>query len=190
MIIPITKRCDQPTGFEINMSEQHIFLVGPMGVGKTTVGKQLASLLHRPFIDVDAEIESRCGADIQWIFDMEGEKGFRERESKVLREIISSSPSSVIATGGGVVLSAQNRQILQSNGQVIYLSAPKEQLNERMRRDKSRPLLQVEDREKVINKLLEERDPLYREVADVVFSAEGGSASRVAKVLLDELSKH
>jgi shikimate kinase len=96
----------------------------------------------------------------------------------------------VIATGGGVILSAQNRQILQSNGQVIYLSAPKEQLNERMRWDKSRPLLQVEDREKVINKLLEERDPLYREVADVVFFAEGGSASRVAKVLLDELSKH
>ena len=86
------------------MSEQHIFLVGPMGVGKTTVGKQLASLLHRPFVDIDAEIESRCGADIQWIFDMEGEKGFRERESKVLQDIIDSNPSSVIATGGGVIM--------------------------------------------------------------------------------------
>jgi shikimate kinase len=80
------------------MSEQHIFLVGPMGVGKTTVGKQLASLLHRPFVDVDAEIESRCGADIQWIFDMEGEQGFRKRESKVLNDIIANTPSSVIAT--------------------------------------------------------------------------------------------
>ncbi|MGB2173013.1 MAG: shikimate kinase, partial [Porticoccaceae bacterium] len=163
---------------------------GPMGVGKTTVGKQLAGLLHRPFIDVDAEIESRCGADIQWIFDMEGEKGFRERESKVLEDIIASSPSSVIATGGGVVLSAKNRQVLKSNGQVVYLSASKQQLYERMRRDKSRPLLQVEDREKVIDQLLKVRDPLYRKVADVVFSAEGGSAARVAKVLLDELSKH
>ena len=172
------------------MNEQHIFLVGPMGVGKTTVGKQLSGLLHRPFVDVDAEIESRCGADIQWIFDMEGEKGFRERESKVLEDIIANNPSSVIATGGGVVLSAKNRQLLHVNGQVIYLSASKEQLYERMRRDKSRPLLQVEDREKVINQLLEVRDPLYREVADVVFSSEGGSAARVAKILLAELSKH
>jgi shikimate kinase len=172
------------------MSEQHIFLVGPMGVGKTTVGKQLASLLHRPFVDVDAEIESRCGADIQWIFDMEGEQGFRKRESKVLNDIIANTPSSVVATGGGVILSEKNRQALQANGQIIYLLAAKEQLYERMRRDKSRPLLQVEDREKVIDQLLEIRDPLYREVADVVFSADGGSATRVAKILLDELSKH
>ena len=172
------------------MSEQHIFLVGPMGVGKTTVGRQLAGLLHRPFIDVDAEIESRCGADIPWIFDMEGEQGFRERESKVLSDIVANNPSSVIATGGGVVLSKKNRQLLQTCGQVIYLSASKEQLYERMRRDKSRPLLQVEDREKVIAELLEVRDPLYREVADIVFSAEGGSSAKVAKVLLEELSKH
>jgi shikimate kinase len=161
-----------------------------MGVGKTTVGKQLAGLLHRPFVDVDAEIETRCGADIPWIFDMEGEQGFRQRESKVLEDIIASNPSSVIATGGGVVLSAKNRQLLQSSGQVIYLSASEQQLYERMRRDKSRPLLQVEDREKVISQLLEVRDPLYKEVADVVFSAEGGSSAKVAKVLLDELSKH
>jgi len=172
------------------MSEQHIFLIGPMGVGKSTVGKQLASLLHRPFVDVDSEIEARCGADIQWIFDMEGEQGFRRRETKVLENIVASNASSVIATGGGVVLSPENRQILQSSGQVIYLSVSKGQLYERMRRDKSRPLLQVEDREKVIDQLLEVRDPLYREVADIVFSAEGGSAARVAKVLLGELSKH
>ena len=99
-----------------------------MGVGKTTVGKQLASLLHRTFVDVDAEIETRCGADIPWIFDMEGEQGFRQRESKVLEDIIASNPSSVIATGGGVVLSAKNRQLLQSSGQVIYLSASEQPL--------------------------------------------------------------
>ena len=172
------------------MSEQHIFLVGPMGVGKTSVGRQLAGLLHRPFVDVDAEIESRCGADIQWIFDMEGEAGFRKRETKVLSDIVASSASSVIATGGGVVMIKENRKILQSSGQVIYLSVSKEQLYERMRRDKSRPLLQVGNREKVIDDLIELRDPLYREIADVVFAAEAGSAYRVAKVLLDELSKH
>jgi len=172
------------------MSEQHIFLVGPMGVGKTSVGRQLAGLLHRPFVDVDAEIESRCGADIQWIFDMEGEAGFRKRETKVLGDIVTNSVSSVIATGGGVVMTEENRKILQSSGQVIYLSVSKEQLYERMRGDKSRPLLQVENREQVIDDLIELRDPLYREVADVVFAAEAGSAYRVAKVLLDELSKH
>ena len=174
----------------LSMSEQHIFLVGPMGVGKTSVGRQLAGLLHRPFVDVDAEIESRCGADIQWIFDMEGEAGFRKRETKVLGDIVTNSVSSVIATGGGVVMTEENRKILQSSGQVIYLSVSKEQLYERMRRDKSRPLLQVENREQVIDDLIELRDPLYREVADVVFAAEAGSAYRVAKVLLDELSKH
>ena len=121
---------------------------------------------------------------------MEGEQGFRKRESKVLNDIIANTPSSVIATGGGVVVSEKNRQALQANGQVIYLLAAKEQLYERMRRDKSRPLLQVEDREKVIDELLKIRDPLYREVADVVFSADGGSATRVAKILLDELAKH
>ena len=172
------------------MSEQHIFLVGPMGVGKTSVGRQLAGLLHRPFVDVDAEIESRCGADIQWIFDMEGEAGFRKRETKVLGDIVTNSVSSVIATGGGVVMTAENRKILQSSGQVIYLSVSKGQLYERLRGDKSRPLLQVENREQVIDDLIELRDPLYREVADVVFAAEAGSAYRVAKVLLDELSKH
>ena len=172
------------------MSEKHIFLVGPMGVGKTTIGKQLAGLLHRRFVDIDAEIEARCGADIPWIFDMEGEQGFRKRESKVLADIISNSSSSVIATGGGVVLSARNRKLIQASGHVIYLLASKEQLYDRMRRDKSRPLLQVEDREKVIQQILEVRDPLYKEVANIVFSSEGGSAAKVAKALLSELSMH
>jgi shikimate kinase len=121
---------------------------------------------------------------------MEGEAGFRKRETKVLSDIVTTSASSVIATGGGVVMTKENRKILQSSGQVIYLSVSKEQLYERMRRDKSRPLLQVENREKVIDDLIELRDPLYREIADVVFAAEAGSAHRVAKVLLDELSKH
>jgi shikimate kinase len=172
------------------MIRQHIFLVGPMGVGKTTVGKQLAGLLDRPFIDVDSEIESRCGADIQWIFDMEGEEGFRAREAKVLKDIVSSNKVAVIATGGGAVLMPANREILRSNGQVVYLSVSKEQLYERMRKDKNRPLLQVDDREQVIDQLIEVRDPLYREVADKVFVADGGSAAKVAKSILEMLDEH
>ena len=161
-----------------------------MGVGKTTIGKQLAGLLSRPFVDVDAEIEARCGADIQWIFDMEGEQGFRLRETKVLQDLVATNHASVIATGGGVVLKSVNRKILRSNGQVVYLSVPKQQLYERMRKDKSRPLLQVDNRQQVIDQLIEVRDPLYRKVADIEFLAEGGPAVKVAKKLLEELSKH
>jgi shikimate kinase len=172
------------------MTKRHIFLVGPMGAGKTTVGRQLASLLGRTFIDVDAEIESRCGADIQWIFDMEGEEGFRARETKVLQDIVSSNKAAVIATGGGAVLMSVNRELLRSHGKVVYLSVSKKQLYERMRKDKTRPLLQVDDRERVIDQLIEIRDPLYREVADAVFAADGGSALKVAKSLLEMLDQH
>ena len=171
------------------MSKQHIFLVGPMGVGKTTIGKKLAGFLKRPFFDVDAEIETRCGADIPWIFDREGEQGFRNREARALEDIVVSSDRAVIATGGGLVLSSANRKVLRDNGQVIYLSATKEQLFERTRRDKSRPLLQVENRLEVIAELLEIRHPLYTDVADLVFTTEGGQVSKVAQKLLDALSK-
>ena len=103
------------------MSEQHIFLVGPMGAGKSTIGKHLAAFLNRPFFDIDNEIESRTGADIQWIFDMEGEEGFRARETKVLQDLIENDASSVIATGGGIILRPENRAALSENGQVIYV---------------------------------------------------------------------
>lgn len=171
------------------MSEQHIFLVGPMGAGKSTIGRQLAGFLNRPFFDIDNEIEARAGADIQWIFDMEGEEGFRERERKVLAEVIAHERSSVIATGGGIILSERNRVMLRENGQVVYLSATKKQLFERTRKDKSRPLLQVSDRQSVIDRLVEEREPLYQEVADLVFSSGQVAPSRVIKNLAEALSK-
>lgn len=171
------------------MTNQHIFLIGPMGVGKTTIGKRLADLLDRPFIDIDKEIEARSGADIPWIFDKEGEQGFRDRESRVFEDIVLSNNQSIIATGGGIVLRPTNRKILCDHGQCVYLCASKEQLYERTLRDKSRPLLQVENRQKVISDLLEQRDPLYREVADIVFPAEGGQINKVAKRLLDALSE-
>ncbi|MGX4676111.1 shikimate kinase AroK [SAR92 clade bacterium H246] len=170
------------------MSEQHIFLVGPMGAGKSTIGRQLASFLNRPFFDIDNEIESRTGADIQWIFDMEGEAGFRARETKVLLEVVANEQSSVIATGGGIILSAANRATLKENGQVIYLSATKEQLYERTRKDKSRPLLQVDDRKVVIDKLVETRDPLYQEVADLVFPSGSVAPSKLTKNLAEALA--
>ena len=170
------------------MSEQHIFLIGPMGAGKLTIGRQLAGFLNRPFFDIDNEIESRAGADIQWIFDMEGEAGFRVRESKVLMEVIANDRSSVIATGGGIILSAKNRAILSENGQVVYLSATKQQLFERTRKDKNRPLLQVKDRKAVIDRLVREREPLYKEVADLIFPSGQVSSNKITKTLAEALA--
>ena len=170
------------------MSEQHIFLIGPMGAGKSTIGRQLAGFLKRPFCDIDNEIESRAGADIQWIFDMEGEAGFRVRESKVLMEVIANERPSVIATGGGIILSAKNRAALSANGQVVYLSATKQQLFERTRKDKNRPLLQVKDREAVIDQLVREREPLYKEVADLIFPSGQVSPNKITKTLAEALA--
>jgi shikimate kinase len=170
------------------MKPQHIFLVGPMGAGKTTIGKHLAGLLGTAFIDVDSEIEARAGADIQWIFDMEGEAGFRERESKVLIDLVADKQPKVIATGGGIILSGDNRGILQSSGLVVYLSATFGQLVERTKRDKTRPLLQVDDREAVIKQLIETRSPLYHQVADLVFPSGSTQPLKLAKKLAEAVS--
>ena len=167
----------------------HIFLIGPMGAGKSTVGKQLARALSRPFFDIDHEIVKSTGADIQWIFDMEGEDGFRLRESKALDNLIQSERSAVIATGGGVVLQSSNRTAMSKAGRVIYLCATKDQLYERTKRDKKRPLLQVDDRRAVIDSLFEQRDPLYRSVADFVFASGSVQIQRVVNEITDQLSK-
>ncbi|CAI8318024.1 shikimate kinase [Porticoccaceae bacterium] len=171
------------------MNEQHIFLVGPMGAGKSTIGRHLAAFLNRPFFDIDNEIEARTGADIQWIFDMEGEEGFRVREAKALLELIQNDTSSVIATGGGIVLREDNREALRENGQVIYLSATKEQLYDRTRKDKSRPLLQVDNRREVIDQLVEKRDPLYRGIADLVFPSGSVPPGKLVKSLAQALTE-
>ena len=172
------------------MIKTHIFLVGPMGAGKSSVGKSLAKTLKRPFLDLDFEIERRTGADIQWIFDMDGEEGFRDRESKIFSQVIEEKKRAVIATGGGIVLREENRALLNSHGTVIYLSATKEQLIERTKRDKNRPLLQVKDRAEVISEILDQRDPLYREVADIVFKSGLGHVSKTVKKLADTLESH
>jgi shikimate kinase len=145
----------------------NVYLVGPMGVGKTTIGRQLARQLRKDFIDCDAEIEKRTGADIPLIFELEGEEGFRRREADML-EHLTARREVVLATGGGVVLDPENRSRLMTNGFVIYLCAPPDLLFERTSRDRNRPLLQTEDPRQRIEELLAERDPLYRQVADLV----------------------
>jgi shikimate kinase len=145
----------------------NIFLVGPMGSGKSTIGRQLAKALKRPFFDSDKEIEKRTGVTISWIFEMEGEEGFRAREKQVIAEL-SAKENIVLATGGGAVLAEDNRNLLRSRGKVVYLSSSIEQLYRRTSKDKSRPLLQTDNPKQKIAQLLEQRDPLYKSVADVV----------------------
>lgn len=145
-----------------------------MGAGKTTVGRQLARYLKKRFADSDHEIEARTGVKIPVIFEIEGEQGFRRRESQVLREL-ASDQGLVVATGGGVVLEPSNRACLANGGLVVYLSVPPEILWERTRQDKNRPLLQVEDLKERIEQLFQQRDPLYREIADII--VEGGKSA-------------
>ncbi|NOQ94184.1 MAG: shikimate kinase AroK [Methylophaga sp.] len=148
------------------MVSGNIFLVGPMGAGKSTVGRQLAKALGRDFYDSDKEIEKRTGVSISWIFEMEGEEGFRIREQKVIDDL-TKLKDIVLATGGGAVLSDDNRRALRSRGNVVYLSASAEQLFRRTSKDKTRPLLQTDDPKQQIVELLDERDPLYKNVADI-----------------------
>jgi shikimate kinase len=162
------------------MSKTNIFLVGPMGAGKSTIGRLLATELHFAFRDSDKVIEDRTGADIPWIFDMEGEEGFRDRETAVLDELVDETQM-VIATGGGIVLRQRNRELMKASGYVCYLTASIDQLVERTARDKKRPLLQVDNpRQKIID-LLTLRDPLYREAADFIVNTDRRSPKSVAQ---------
>ncbi len=164
---------------------ERIFLIGPMGVGKSTIGRQLASQLHKNFDDTDHEIERRTGVDIPTIFDIEGEEGFRNREVAVMDEFTGKA-NLVLATGGGVILREENRRALR-RGYVVYLSAKIETLVERTRRDKSRPLLQNTDKQEKLEQLMSERDPVYREEADIIVDTDGRSAKAVAKEIVDRI---
>ncbi len=157
-----------------------------MGAGKTTIGKYLAQQLHLSFADTDTEIERRTGADIPWIFDVEGEEGFRDREQQVVEEM-TQWDDVVLATGGGVVLREANRSALASRGFVIYLHATVQEQTRRTRHDKRRPLLQTEDPAAVLRELMVVRDPLYREIADHIIDTDGSSPKSVAKRLVQEL---
>jgi len=157
-----------------------------MGAGKTTIGKYLAQHLKLQFADTDTEIEARTGADIPWIFDVEGEAGFRDREQQVVEEL-TLWENVVLATGGGVVMRAENRQALAARGYVVYLFATVEEQVRRTRRDRRRPLLQKGDPKEVLRSLMEVRDPLYREIADHIIETDGCSPRTVAQRLVREL---
>ena len=158
----------------------NIFLIGLMGAGKSTIGKQLARELDKDFLDSDSEIENRTGVSIDVIFDIEGEQGFRRRETGMLRELVGKR-GIVLATGGGAVLAAENQQLLRDNGWIIYLRAAAEHLAGRVRLDRRRPLLQSGDKLAKIRELLARREPIYRQLADTVVVTNNRSIPSVVR---------
>src|SRR5690625_561494 len=165
------------------MSKDKVYLVGPMGAGKSTIGRVLAGELGLPFHETERGMEERTGADIPWIFGVEGESGFRARESGAHAEWAEPEPE-VGATAGGIVRSPANRDLMRGSGFVCYLAAAVDQLVERTARDKKRPLLQVENPRQKIVDLLAERDPLYRQVADFVVVTDRRSPRTVAQEIV------
>ena len=149
-----------------------IFLVGPMASGKSTLGKQLAQTLNTGFIDIDKEIEKKAGAEISWIFEVEGEKGFRKRERKVLSKSINKDDV-VISTGGGIVTVKENRALMIAKGKVVYLKTPLEIQLKRTEKDKKRPLLAKGNKKQILETLKKERDPKYEEIADITIDQDG-----------------
>jgi shikimate kinase len=157
-----------------------------MGAGKTTIGRSLARLLGREFVDLDHELEARCGVRVPVIFEIEGEAGFRRRESLVLQEC-TQRRDIVLATGGGAILDPENRRLLRERGLVVYLRAAPEDLYRRTARDRNRPLLANPDPRGTLRRLLAERDPLYVEIAHLVIDTGSAPVNSVVKTLLVRL---
>lgn len=166
----------------------NLFLIGPMGAGKSTIGRLLAAELHREFLDSDHQIEGRCGANIPWIFDVEGEQGFRDRETAMIDEI-SQRSEVVMATGGGAVMREVNRQLLRERGTVIYLATTVDQQIRRTSRDRNRPLLQTANPEQVLRDLFAIRDPLYRATADIIVRTDRRGPRSVVGDILRRVSR-
>ena len=166
----------------------NIFLIGLMGAGKSTIGRQLARELGKQFRDSDGEIEKRTGVSIDMIFDIEGEQGFRRRETRMLEELVEER-GIVLATGGGAVLAPENRQLLRDNGMIIYLKAPAEHLADRVRLDRRRPLLQSVDKLAKIHELMIQRDPVYQQLADVVVETNDRSVPRVVREISNRIKE-
>ena len=167
----------------LNLITMNIFIVGPMGSGKSTVGKIISDELFLNFFDTDDEIEAKTGASIDWIFDLEGENGFRKRESEMLDELVKKN-SIVLSTGGGIILSKSNRELLSSRGTVFYLSTPISVQSDRTSKDKDRPLLKNGDPEKILTKLHEERKDLYETVSDHIIETENKTSQEVASEII------
>lgn len=169
--------------------ERNIYLIGPMGSGKTTIGQRLAKHLGLRFLDCDHEIEAQTGASVTLIFDVEGEDGFRARETRMLQEL-SAQSGVLIATGGGAILKEENRKILRETGLVVYMRTSVQQQLRRLGRDRSRPLLQTPDRRDKLSRLAEQRNPLYREIADIEFPAQNRGLDTVAADLARIIRSH
>lgn len=167
-------------------SPQNVFLIGPMGAGKSAVGRQLARLLHLEFADSDEEIEARTGVDVPFIFEKEGEEGFRKREAKVIDDL-TQRDGIVLATGGGAIVDLQNRSHLGARGFVIYLHTTVDQQLARTRKGRERPLLDNDDPRAVLEALMETREPMYREVADLTIETDSRKVRAVANEILDRL---
>ena len=164
------------------------FLVGPMGAGKSTIGRQLARCLKLKFVDSDREIELRTGVDIPLIFELEGESGFRKRERKVIDEL-TTKPGIMLATGGGAVMDKLNRQHLAARGRVIYLHTSVEQQLQRTAHDRNRPLLQTANPKQKLQELMAVRDPLYREIADWVIETDGCRVPDVVQQIIHKIEQ-
>lgn len=166
-----------------------LFLVGMMGAGKTTIGRHLARLLQRDFVDLDHELEARCGVRVSVIFDIEGEDGFRKRETSSLNEC-TQRKGIILATGGGAVLAEENRRYLKDRGVVVYLRASAEELYRRVARDHTRPLLQTADPLEKLRDLLAQRSPLYEEVAHITFDTGNVPVAQASRELAKLLQHH
>lgn len=172
------------------MSEiNNIILIGPMGAGKTTIGRQIAKKLGKQFYDSDHEIEQRTGADIPWIFEIEGEDGFRKRESQVLAELVTQD-NIVLSTGGGAVLKQENREALSNNGFIIYLQSSPEKLYKRTAGDKRRPLLQGDDRLAQIKKILKEREQYYKSLSNKIINTDKLTVKQIVREIVKIIEKH
>lgn len=172
----------------MSTNRQNIFLIGPMGSGKTTIGKQLARKFGLDFFDCDQELERLTGASVNLIFDLEGETGFRQRETQLL-DMLTAKSGVLIATGGGAICNEENRRLLQSRGFVVYLKTSIESQLKRLSHDKSRPLLQAEDREQRLRQLARVRNPIYAEIADLIFITRNSSIHVTAKALAAAIHK-
>ena len=169
-------------------SSQNVFLIGPMGVGKTTIGKMLAKELGLQFIDTDEEVERRAGANIAWIFDVEGEEGFRTRETNVLDDLTQQSKV-LLAPGGGSILKLENRRFIGSRGVVVSLETTVEMQIKRTEKDKKRPLLQQGDPREILTRLKAERDPIYQELADIRITLGDSNSRKVVNSIIRKLEQ-
>jgi len=166
---------------------RNIFLIGPMGAGKSAVGRYLARTLHLSFVDSDDEIESRTGVDIPFIFEKEGEEGFRKRETAVIDDL-SKMDGVVLATGGGAVINPDSRSRLGGRGFVVYLYTTVDQQVARTQKGRERPLLESADPRVTLQELLDTRDPMYREIADIIVETDGRKVKSVANEIIEQIS--